>query len=166
MKNNKTKETKLKVGKDFEAIVKKIEDKLFPETIRKSQVFHFHERDSRVFVPYDVNHDETEWINPNSKEAFVRDKPVLYNKDIPVYFTMRNETKALTFKLNFNEKNNKLSLDENLINATEMKVVQESSARQSILKSSKMSYAQMITTVLCCIITALITYIICSPFMV
>ncbi|GAI71731.1 unnamed protein product [marine sediment metagenome] len=151
--------------KDLEYIKNKVKDSLFPEQINKGQVFYFRDRDSKVFTPYDIVSDNMEFINPDSDESFTLDKPVLYNGIKPVYWNIRGQTKAMEFEVKFNKENDKLVFNETLINPTEMRAVQESSARTSILKKDKMSFSQAVITLLCCIITALTVYVICSPFM-
>jgi len=166
---NKNKEGKIS-KKDLEYLGKKLKETIFPEVLNKGQVFYFHDRESRVFIPFDISTDELEFKHPETNESFTLNKPVLFNKEKPVYWIIREQTKSMDFKqvdvkVKFNKENDKLIFDESLISPTEMRVVQESSARTSILKRDKMSFNQAIITLLCCIITALTIYVICAPFM-
>lgn len=146
----------------IKSILEKVEGSLFPEIKRERIILYFHERDSKVFTPYESNTDELQWSNPITSEAFDLIRPIMFDRQTPVYGCVRGQTNSIDLKLE--KKNNSLIFSEILLNSHESKTIQESSARISILKKEKMSFAQALTTLLCCIITALSTYIICTPF--
>lgn len=160
---NDTKAIKGMRQNTIKGLVEKIESSLIPELQIKRYILYFRERDSKNFIPYESNSDELIWHKPDSEESFNLVRPSMYNKGIPVYTVIRGQSESI--ELIMEKKNDKLQFREKILNSHESLAIQKSSARISILKREKISFAQALTTLLCCIITALTTYILCSPFM-